>query len=533
MKNIFKKLFAAALLAAWFAPQFATAQIPEPATVFYGQVVNRTSGQADLITQGNLVWAIQRADGKTITLTATLTPLGDGRYSYRLSVPHEALTYGLTASDASVPLMAGSSSVSHLLITVDGATASILAPGAATFNVAQSLRAATYRLDLELTSHLADSADDGIPDWWKTRYGVTDPNADPDGDGWNNLQEFLHGGNPTVDNRVPSLATTEFWIYAEGSTEIPLDALDSDTAPAQIHYTLTTLPSGGTFYLHQVANNGSVTDTALALNGFFSQDDVNQGRLVFVHTQTNAPATSVNFTVALADENPAHTTNLTVTLNVYRPGYTDAVKDAARNAANAPAGCGDLPGLAFGEQQMLVNYYLSRDHGYILADSSRSSGARTNRAASSSASAGQDHSYVLVGGAGDDRLVGGTAGDILIGGRGKDSLRGNGGADLFIVAGADSGNKTIEDFNVAAGDALDISRCLNGTSSQLTNYVQLTTVGTNTVCGINASGVGSAFTNQTITLLGVQLTTASLRALADGGNLLTGSKTVTPIVTIT
>jgi len=56
---------------------------------------------------------------------------------------------------------------------VDGAPASILAPGPAYFTVSQNLRAATYRLDLELTSPLADTSGDGIPDWWKTLYGIT------------------------------------------------------------------------------------------------------------------------------------------------------------------------------------------------------------------------------------------------------------------------------------------------------------------------------------------------------------------------
>jgi len=41
----------------------------------------------------------------------------------------------------------------------------------------------------------------GLDDAWENLYfggtGV-DPNADPDGDGWNNLQEFQRGTNPTV-----------------------------------------------------------------------------------------------------------------------------------------------------------------------------------------------------------------------------------------------------------------------------------------------------------------------------------------------
>ena len=47
---------------------------------------------------------------------------------------------------------------------------------------------------------------DGIPDWWKIKYGlnpystdpVNGPNGDPDGDGKSNLTEYLLGTNPTV-----------------------------------------------------------------------------------------------------------------------------------------------------------------------------------------------------------------------------------------------------------------------------------------------------------------------------------------------
>ena len=133
MKSFLKKLFATALLAGGLAPLAVRAQISEPATVFYGQVINRTSAQTDLITQGNLVWTILRPDGKALTLTAALAPLNNGRYSYRLAVPHELLTFGLTVSAAAVPLSAVAADCSHLIITVDGAPANILAPGPAYF----------------------------------------------------------------------------------------------------------------------------------------------------------------------------------------------------------------------------------------------------------------------------------------------------------------------------------------------------------------------------------------------------------------
>jgi hypothetical protein len=47
----------------------------------------------------------------------------------------------------------------------------------------------------------------GLPDWWELEYfGHTgiDPYADPDGDGWNNLQEFQNGTSPTAFNTPPA-----------------------------------------------------------------------------------------------------------------------------------------------------------------------------------------------------------------------------------------------------------------------------------------------------------------------------------------
>src|SRR5262249_13768276 len=148
-----------------------------------------------------------------------------------------------------IPLPPVPVTYTHLQITVNGAPATLMAPGSSDFAVAQSLRASTYRLDLELTNALAFTSGDGIPDWWKAKFGLVDPNADPDGDGWTNLQEFLHGSNPNQDNRNPSVDTTELFVYAEGTTGIRLHATDSDSAPTNLFYSLLTVPQGGTLYL--------------------------------------------------------------------------------------------------------------------------------------------------------------------------------------------------------------------------------------------------------------------------------------------
>ncbi len=43
-----------------------------------------------------------------------------------------------------------------------------------------------------------DKDNDGMLDSWEVQYGIDDPNADEDGDGFTNLEEFQNGTNPTI-----------------------------------------------------------------------------------------------------------------------------------------------------------------------------------------------------------------------------------------------------------------------------------------------------------------------------------------------
>ena len=53
------------------------ATIPEPATVFYGQVIGTASAQPFVLTDGALEWTISRADGEETALRTSLFAFQD------------------------------------------------------------------------------------------------------------------------------------------------------------------------------------------------------------------------------------------------------------------------------------------------------------------------------------------------------------------------------------------------------------------------------------------------------------------------
>jgi Ca2+-binding RTX toxin-like protein len=122
-------------------------------------------------------------------------------------------------------------------------------------------------------------------------------------------------------------------------------------------------------------------------------------------------------------------------------------------------------------------------------------------------------------------LSGGSGNDTITGGGGADELYGNSGADTFLfkAASAFSGVVNIHDFTSGGGnDVIDIKDVIStydpGTMA-ITDWVQITTVGSDSVVKVDTDGTGSGHTWQQIAvILGVTGLTDEA-ALVTSGNL--------------
>ena len=125
-----------------------------------------------------------------------------------------------------------------------------------------------------------DTNANGLPDAWEGSYGVNDPNADPDGDGQTNLQEFLANTNPTN-------AASVFRIL---STSVETNG----------HCVLKWSSTGGTRYRVQYANSdagggippGAFTDVVRSITDEMDANTVGAPSIQSFtddFTQTGAP----------------------------------------------------------------------------------------------------------------------------------------------------------------------------------------------------------------------------------------------------
>ncbi len=135
----------------------------------------------------------------------------------------------------------------------------------------------------------------------------------------------------TAVNDAPAVTTNLGLTVAEGAaaTSIAntlLQVTDADTVPAQIVYTLTAVPTNGILAL-----NG----TPLAVNGTFTQFEINTGALTYAHNGSETTSDSFAFTVSDGVASiPATTFAITVTPTNDAPTLAPQGFTIAENSAN-------------------------------------------------------------------------------------------------------------------------------------------------------------------------------------------------------
>jgi len=138
---------------------------------------------------------------------------------------------------------------------------------------------------------------------------------------------------------------------------------------------------------------------------------------------------------------------------------------------------------------------------------------------------GQGGNDTLIGDAGTDTLRGEDGDDLLYGGAGLDTLYGGLGADAFVfeAASAFSNVDVIKDFSTSQGDRLDIKDLLVGydpLTSAITDFLQITTSGSNSIVKVDRDGTGTSYAlSQISTIEGVTGITDE-QALLTNGNLI-------------
>ncbi|MEZ0225576.1 MAG: M10 family metallopeptidase C-terminal domain-containing protein [Alphaproteobacteria bacterium] len=129
---------------------------------------------------------------------------------------------------------------------------------------------------------------------------------------------------------------------------------------------------------------------------------------------------------------------------------------------------------------------------------------------------GNDYGNQLLGAGGNDLLDGGAGYDLLTGGNGADTF-------VFHADTAYANPDKVTDFRWAQGDALDISDLLTGydpLSDALTDFVQITTVGRNSVLSVDQDGAGTSFGFAQVATISSVTGLTNEDALAAAGNLI-------------
>lgn len=258
--------------------------------VFYGEVRKSGGGQTVLLQDGRLklTFVNQRNTANRVTLETDLRPTGPGAtkpWSYALRVP---IAYLPEAPRMGEFLAVNNSATQFKIeeITIDGAPATLPDGSKEFYGLSFASRSGDYRLDLLVSGNSTDTDGDGLPDWWESLFGlnptIADAGADPDQDGWSNLEEFRRGADPSKSNRKPLLITSEILVPRHGEAGIYPQVLDSDSPDSQIELSFPQALSSG----FQIRRDGE----ALAAGGALTLTEFRSGRVTIAQTGSSSQA---------------------------------------------------------------------------------------------------------------------------------------------------------------------------------------------------------------------------------------------------
>ena len=230
-----------------FALPLHGAGFTEPPVVLYGEVVHLGEGSSYHVHDGEMVVTIVNQDDPSdvIFLETNLGRLGSGgAFSYSIEIPQRFLP-SAEEKEASLSVNSAEASYRFSSITIDGELAEILDTGQSLLNTSFANRDQQHRLDLLVSLPQVDSDSDGMPDWWEDLYGLNalsaaDAASNTDGDTWTALQEFLNGGDPTVDNSVATVSDATILLPSGGIAGLWFPVV----GPNSLSFTATNVGSG-------------------------------------------------------------------------------------------------------------------------------------------------------------------------------------------------------------------------------------------------------------------------------------------------
>ncbi len=341
---------------------------------------------------------------------------------------------------------------------------------------------------------------------------------------------FIHDGSPTlsdsfdftVSDGTTTLAADTFNITVNPINDAPeitgarahvdaamttvitsadLQATDEETAdPNLLVFTIMSAPVEGQLEL--------TTNPGVAV-GTFTQADIDNGDLVYVHTGASDVIDSFDFTVSDGSLSSGVQTFSLFTGDVvpFASGDATVTGTASSDYLNGGNGNDTVSG-DDGSDELQGgngNDILYGENGDDIID-------------------GGNNNDILYGGSGNDTLNGGNGDDILYGGLGANSLQGGSGNDRFVFEAASvfDAVDTIESFSLfLGGDIIDISDVLVGydeMTDDILDFARFVDSGSDTTLEIDVDGLANGVNFQAAVFIvnGASLDIASLEA---SGNL--------------